>query len=123
MTNNFTPKKASDNRPKLSKEEYAEKKKAEKEAVYQMADEAVEEIVNDPEKFTAFLDTQSRMDRYSAVNALLIYKQLPTSTQLKDYDDWSKENVRVSEGMQRAFLSLNRSNTQRRTVRPAFPTM
>ena len=42
MTNNFTPKKASDNRPKLSKEEYAEKKKAEKEAVYQMADEAVE---------------------------------------------------------------------------------
>ena len=98
MTNNFTPKKASDNRPKLSKEEYAEKKKAEKEAVYQMADEAVEEIVNDPEKFTAFLDTQSRMDRYSAVNALLIYKQLPTSTQLKDYDDWSKENVRVSKG-------------------------
>ena len=98
MTNNFTPKKASDNRPKLSKEEYAEKKKAEKEAVYQMADEAVEEIVNDPEKFTAFLDTQSRMDRYSAVNALLIYKQLPTSTQLKDYDDWSKENVRVPIG-------------------------
>lgn len=89
MTNNFTPKKASDNRPKLSKEEYAEKKKAEKEAVYQMADEAVEEIVNDPEKFTAFLDTQSRMDRYSAVNALLIYKQLPTSTQLKDYDDYA----------------------------------
>lgn len=98
MTNNFTPKKASDNRPKLSKEEYAEKKRAEKEAVYQMADEAVEEIVNDPEKFTAFLDTQSRMDRYSAVNALLIYKQLPTATQLKDYDDWSKENVRVSKG-------------------------
>ena len=85
MTNNFTPKKASDNRPKLSKEEYAEKKRAEKEAVYQMADEAVEEIVNDPEKFTAFLDTQSRMDRYSAVNALLIY-------------NWSKENVRVSKG-------------------------
>lgn len=98
MTNNFTPKKASDNRPKLSKEEYAEKKRAEKEAVYQMADEAVNEIVNDPEKFTAFLDTQSRMDRYSAVNALLIYKQLPTATQLKDYDDWSKENVRVSKG-------------------------
>ena len=30
MTNNFTPKKASDNRPKLSKEEYAEKKKSRK---------------------------------------------------------------------------------------------
>ena len=98
MTNNFTPKKASDSRPRLSKEEYAEKKRAEKEAVYKLADEAVNEIVNDPEKFTAYLDTQSRMDRYSAVNALLIYKQLPNATQLKDYDDWSKENVRVSKG-------------------------
>lgn len=98
MTNNFTPKKASDNRPRLSKEEYAEKKRAEKEAIYQMADDTVNEILNDPKKFTAFLDTQSRMDRYSAVNALLIYKQLPEATQLKDYDDWSKDNVRVSKG-------------------------
>ncbi len=45
------------------------------------------------------------MDRYSAVNALLIYKQLPTSTQLKDYDDWSKENVRVSKGAKEHFYS------------------
>lgn len=98
MTDNFTPRKASDNAPRLSKEEYAEKKRAEKETVYRMADEAAKEIVNDPEKFKAFLDTQSRMDRYSAVNALLIYRQLPEATQLKDYDDWSKENVRVSKG-------------------------
>lgn len=98
MTNNFTPKKAAEDRPMLSKEEYAEKKRAEKEAVYRMADEATREIVSDPEKFTAFLDTQSRMDRYSAVNALLIYKQFPTATQLKDFDDWSRDNVRVSKG-------------------------
>ena len=51
-----------------SKEEYAEKKRAEKEKVYQMIDDAAREIVSDPEKFKNFLDTQSRMDRYSAAN-------------------------------------------------------
>ena len=93
MTNNFTPAKAGQQNKRLSKEEYAEKMKAEKEAVYRMADDTAKAIVADPEKFKAFLDTQSRLDRYSAVNALLIYKQLPEASQLKNFDDWSKDNV------------------------------
>ena len=67
MTNNFTPAKAGQQSKRLSKEEYAEKMKAEKEAVYQMADDTAKAIVSDPEKFKAFLDTQSRLDRYSAL--------------------------------------------------------
>lgn len=98
MTNDFRPKKAGGNQPKLSKEEYAEKKKAEKERVYQMVDDTAIQIVNDPEKFRAFLDTQSRMDRYSAANALLIFNQLPEATQLKDFDDWGKDNVKIVKG-------------------------
>ena len=98
MTNDFKPKKAGGNQPKLSKEEYAEKKKAEKERVYQMVDDTAMQIVNDPEKFRAFLDTQSRMDRYSTANALLIFNQLPEATQLKDFDDWGKDNVKIVKG-------------------------
>lgn len=98
MTNDFRPKKAGGNQPRLSKEEYAEKKKAEKERVYQMVDDTAMQIVSDPEKFRAFLDTQSRMDRYSAANALLIYNQLPEATQLKDFDDWGKDNVKIVKG-------------------------
>ncbi len=98
MTENFTPVKAGGQRPRLSKEEYAEKKRAEKDAVYQLADEAAKEIVSSPEKFKAFLDTQSRLDRYSAVNALLIYKQYPQAVQLKDFDDWSKDNIKITKG-------------------------
>ena len=42
MTNNFTPKKSGTAaRPQLSPEEYAAKKKAEKDAVYQMIDDTV----------------------------------------------------------------------------------
>ena len=63
-----------------------------------MADETATEIVASPEKFKAFLDTQSRLDRYSAVNALLIFKQRPDASQLKNFDDWSKENVKIQKG-------------------------
>ena len=97
MTNNFEPKKRNE-RPKLSKEEFAEMKRAEKEAVYKMADDTALDIVSNPEKFKAYLDTQSQMNRYSAVNALLIYQQLPEATQLKDFEDWGKDNVRVKKG-------------------------
>lgn len=38
------------------------------------------------------------MDRYSAANALLIFNQLPEATQLKDFDDWGKDNVKIVKG-------------------------
>ena len=98
MTNNFRPEKSGGSQPRLSKEEYAEKKRVEKEKVYQMIDDTAKEIVNDPEKFKSFLDTQSQMDRYSAANALLIYSQCPQATQLKDFDDWGKDNVKIIKG-------------------------
>ena len=63
-----------------------------------MIDDAAREIVSDPDKFKSFLDTQSRMDRYSAANALLIYSQYPQATQLKDFDDWGKDNVKITKG-------------------------
>lgn len=98
MTNNFKPAKTGQQNNRLSREEYAEKMRKEKEAVYQMADETATEIVANPEKFKAFLDTQSRLDIYSAVNALLIFKQRPDASQLKNFDDWSKENVKIQKG-------------------------
>ena len=98
MTNDFKPAKTGGNSPRLSKEEYAEKKRAEKEKVYQMIDDTAREVVSDPEKFKAFLDTQARVDRYSAANALLIYNQLPEAMQLKDFDDWGKDNIKIVKG-------------------------
>ena len=99
MTNNFNPKKSgAAERPQLSPEEYVAKKKAEKDAVYQMIDDAATEIVNAPEKFRGYLDTQARMDRYSAANALLIYKQQPQATQLKEFRDWQEDGVKGSKG-------------------------
>ena len=98
MTKDFNPNKAVSHRTNLSKEDFAEKKRAEKERVYNLIDDTALDVMSSPEKFKAYLDTQSRMDRYSAVNALLIYSQLPKATQLKDFDDWSKDNVKIVKG-------------------------
>lgn len=98
MTNGFKPMRATYSQPMLSKEEYAERKRTEKENVYQLIDTTAAVIVQDPQKFKAFLDTQSRMDRYSAANALLIFSQYPKATQLRAFDDWGKDNVKISKG-------------------------
>lgn len=99
MTNNFKSNKTNGyNQPQLSPEEWAEKKQAEKEAVYTLIDDTAIEVTSFPDKFKAFLDTQARMDRYSAANALLIYKQLPTASQLKDFNDWASEDIKINKG-------------------------
>ena len=98
MTNNFYPAKAGQQIKRLSKEEYAEKMKAEKDAIYQMADDTAKQIVSDPIKFKSFLDTQSRLDRYSSVNTLLVFNQYPEASRIKSFDDWSKDNVKIQKG-------------------------
>ena len=98
MTNDFNSRRGASFKPKLSPEEYAKAKQEEKEAVYNLIDTAISDIVNNPAEFQKYLDTQARMDRYSAANALLIYKQCPEATQLKDFNGWRDDNIRVKKG-------------------------
>lgn len=43
-------------RPQLTKEEYAAKKKAERDSLYALADEMAQEVMRDGEAFRGFLD-------------------------------------------------------------------
>lgn len=107
MTNDFKNKQSSGARPpRFSPEEYAAKKKAEKEAIYQLLANTASEVVQSPEKFKAYLDVQSRMDRYTANNALLMYKQFPQASQIKEFDDWAAEGVKVNKGS-KTFIILD----------------
>lgn len=107
MTNDFKTKRNSlVKSPRLSPEEYKEKKKAEKAAVYQMLDDTALEVVQSPEKFRGYLDVQSRMDRYTANNALLMYKQFPQASQVKEFDDWISEDVKINKGA-KTFIILD----------------
>lgn len=106
MTSNFSAKRSGSERPQLSLEEYKEKKKAEKEAVYKMLDETALAVVQSPDKFKGYLDVQSRMDRYTANNALLMYKQYPKASQVKEFDDWVSEGVKINKGS-KTFIILD----------------
>jgi len=75
----------------LSKEDYAAKKQAEREAAFALSDDMAMNVAGDSGTFRQFLDVQSQFDRYSAVNALLIMAQNPEATRLGDYDHWNEK--------------------------------
>lgn len=79
----------------FDKDVWAEKKKAERQALYDLADATGEAVSADGGKFQEYLDVQARFDRYSATNALLILAQMPQATQVRDYDGWKDSGVSV----------------------------
>lgn len=82
----------------FDKEAWAEKKKAEKAAVYQQLDEQAGAVSKDGSKLTQYLDLQSRLELYSVGNCLLIAAQRPDATQLKDFESWKQAGGTVQGG-------------------------
>lgn len=79
----------------FDKAAWAEKKKAERQAVYDLADTTAKSVCSDGGRFRTYLDLQARFDRYSVTNALLILAQMPQATQIKDYDGWKDSGASV----------------------------
>ena len=65
------------------------------ENAYAMIDAALEEISQGKGDVPGYLDIQSRFDRYSARNVLLVQKQRPTATRLGDKKYWREQGVAV----------------------------
>jgi len=84
--------------PQLSSEEYAAKKKAEREEVFELSDQTAMEVSADGGAFQSFLDLQGRLDRYSAVNALLVFAQNKDASRLGSFDYWKRQNCSVRPG-------------------------
>lgn len=81
-----------------TKEEFAARKKAEKDAAYETIDDSITEMMNDDESFISYLDFQSRMDFYSVSNAILIMSRCPDATLLKSADSWNELDVKINKG-------------------------
>ena len=84
--------------PFLSKEEYMEKKRLEKEEAYSLLDKASEEMTSSGDKFKELLDVMSRFDRYSPGNILLIAYQMPEATRLADFSAWKDKDAYINKG-------------------------
>lgn len=74
-----------------SKEDWIKQKNENRALAYEMLETASEEL-NNPDSVMAYLDVQSRFDRYSVSNALLVAYQNPEATRLCDAKTWQKNN-------------------------------
>lgn len=81
----------------MSKSNYSKFKTDEKHYDYGLIDKRTDEIVSSPEKLIEYLEFQSRMDRYTVSNAMLIMSRCPQASQLKEEEDWEKLNISVKK--------------------------
>ena len=80
-----------------SKEDWIRQKNENRALAYEMLETATNEI-NNPDSLKAYLDIQSRFDRYSVSNALLVAYQNPEATRLCDAKTWQKNHVFINKG-------------------------
>lgn len=85
-------------RRRETKEEYAARKKAEKDAAYETIDNSISEMMQNDDSFVNYLNFQSNMDRYTASNAILIMSRCPDATLLKSADSWNELDVKINKG-------------------------
>lgn len=80
-----------------NKDEWIKQKQEARSMAYDMLKQATEELSN-PDIFMNYLEVQSRFDRYSVSNALLISHQLPDATRLGDSKMWQKSGAFIKKG-------------------------
>lgn len=81
-----------------SKQDWAARRKQERDAVYAMVDTTTERMAANGEVFQSYLDVQARFDRYSVRNAILITAQNKDATKLASFDDWKVDNISINKG-------------------------
>ena len=94
----FTDQPAQQGEKPFDKAAWAARKQAEREGVYAMIDNSVQNMSKEGGLFQAYLDVQARFDLYSVSNAILIAAQCPEATKLADFDSWKASGVYVRRG-------------------------
>lgn len=77
--------------------EWIEQKNQERKKMYSTINEEVTKIFQNPQRLKQYLDVQSRFDMYSVNNAILVSKENPKATQLKDRKEWRKQKAFINE--------------------------
>ena len=90
------------------KKTFAEKMKEKKVQCFEMVDDACLDVMSSAENLKKFLAVQSRFEKYSLNNNLLIYMQKPEALRFKDFDGWVKDKVSL-EGA-KSFMILEPSS-------------
>jgi len=79
----------------FDKEAWKQQKQEQRETVYAMINDTALTVAQDGAAFQKYLDVQSRFDRYSVANALLILAQKPDATRIADFDTWKEQGIYI----------------------------
>ncbi|KXG77135.1 ArdC-like ssDNA-binding domain-containing protein [Thermotalea metallivorans] len=79
----------------FDKDAWKQQKQEQREMVYAMIDDTAQTVAQDGAAFQKYLDVQSRFDRYSVANALLILAQKPDATRIADFDTWKEQGAYI----------------------------
>lgn len=80
----------------FDKEAWAKRKQELKKDIYSMLDESSSSL-SEPLNFVRYLAVQSRFDRYTVSNALLVSHQMPDALKLRDLESWNKAGVYIKK--------------------------
>jgi hypothetical protein len=79
----------------FDKEAWKQHKQEQREMIYAMIDDTAQTVARDGTAFQKYLDVQSRFDRYSVANVLLILAQKPDATRIADFDTWKEQGAYI----------------------------
>lgn len=82
----------------FDKEEWANRKQQDRESAYAMVDDALKKVGTDGKAFQTYLDVQSKFERYSVSNALLVAAQKPDATDLGEANFWRGRGGYIRKG-------------------------
>ncbi len=95
----------------FDKDSYRQRKKEQLQYAYKLIESGFEEINKGNGAFLkSYLDIQSRFDKYTIRNALLVAKQNPNAIQLKDYNSWKEAKATFRNPKQQKILVLEPKN-------------
>ena len=83
---------------RLSKEEYAAMKKAEREDLWARVDAQAQAVFQDDAAMKGFLDFMARCTPQSTRNLLILYEQNPEITHPRTFDMWAEAGRSVRNG-------------------------
>lgn len=81
----------------FDKDEWKKQRQENRTKAYEMLEEGTKSLT-DTDKFNSYLDVQSRFDRYSVSNAILVTHQMPEATKLGDSKYWQEQGVYINKG-------------------------
>ena len=84
----------------FDKTAWAEQKKAQRQAAYEMVDNCLDSMPMEESKLRQYLTVQGRFPQCSVGNAVLIAAQRPEATEYHTFDDWKKQDVSINKGEQ-----------------------